>query len=694
MNRTFRSLLTTNPDLAKEWDFGKNRDITPDCVTSGSDKKVWWICEKGHSWLASVGSRSRGASCPYCCNQKVLVGYNDLESQNPILVGDWDYKKNGAFLPSMVTKNSNRKAWWLCKKGHSWEASISSRNKGSGCPYCSNQKILPGFNDLESQNPVLAAEWNYEKNGNLLPSMIAPKSNRKVWWKCKNGHEWENSPNKRTGNGCPFCSNQLLLTGFNDLATTNPEVLPEWDFAKNTEIDPKKIQAGSEKKAWWKCPRGHLYKMQIDLKVKKNHSCPICSKGRHVSFPEKAMAYYIQKVDGSIVESYCDLSLLISEIDIYSIKKKVGIEYDGKRWHNAKSLSRDIKKNTKCKEAGIILYRIRENGCPPIPDSESFDLYYDPNSISSLEEIIRKTIKKIYSIDCDVNINRDRIEIYKKIENWFDHNSASSLNQSVLSEWDYEKNMGLEPGNFLANTHKKVWWTCHQCGGSWQASIANRNNNRGCPYCTGHKLLKGLNDLATIAPDYLSEWDYEKNAINPSCITAHSAKEVWWKCKKGHSYLARVSNRVDLKRDCPICANKMIIPGTNDLATLCPELLVEWDFSKNEIEPTEISPKSSKKVWWKCSICGHNWLSSPNSRNGKKTNCPKCAENKKGETSKKQVLQLSKDGNIIRSFTSIRDAAKSVNRSPSAIVNACKGKTKTCGGYKWSYSLNNHNTNN
>ena len=80
----------------------------------------------------------------------------------------------------------------------------------------------------------------------------------------------------------------------------------------------------------------------------------------------------------------------------------------------------------------------------------------------------------------------------------------------------------------------------------------------------------------------LDEWDYSKNSILPSDITAHSAEKVWWKCKMGHSYTARVSNRVDLGRSCPICANKLIVSGINDLATVHPELLCEWDYSKNE----------------------------------------------------------------------------------------------------------------
>ena len=673
-----------NPSLIGEWDKQKNTMPIED-ANIGSDKKAWWVCEKGHSWEATISSRKGGNNCPYCSNQKILPGYNDLATINPQLASEWDYERNAPLTPQHVAAGSNKKVWWVCDKGHSWLASVGSRKAGGKCPYCLNQRILPGYNDLATLNPKLASEWNHEKNGDLLPSMIAAKSNKRVWWKCRNGHEWQNSPSQRKNNGCPYCSNQLLLVGWNDLATTNPEALFEWDYDKNIDIDPSTVQPGSEIKVWWKCARGHSYKMQIDLKVKYGHSCPLCSKGRHVSFPEKAVAYYFQKIDNSVIEGYNDSNLQITELDIYSPRKRVGVEYDGQRWHKKQTTKRDIAKNEKCKAAGITLYRIREAGCDPLLNNSSIDFYYDPKNKGALEEIIRELVKRIYGVDSDVDLERDRINIYKKIEIWFENNSALVLDPDALNEWDYEKNKGLKPENFSANTHKKVWWTCSHCGGSWQASIANRNRNNGCPYCTGHKLLSGFNDLATTAPELLDEWDYDKNIITPSGITAHSAEKVWWKCKFGHSYQARVSNRVDLGRGCPVCANKQIVSGVNDLATVNPELVSEWDYSKNRISPTKIASGYNKKVWWKCTECGFEWQISPNARTSKKSGCPRCADRRKGASGKRRVQQTTMDGVIIQVFDSVKEAAIAVKRNPAAIVNACKGKTNTCAGYKWRY---------
>ena len=98
------------------------------------------------------------------------------------------------------------KVWWKCNKNHEWQAIVRSRNNGSGCPICANQQVLKGYNDLATINPKLAQEWNYEKNGKLKPDMVVANNGQKVWWKCKNGHEWQASIiNRNKGAGCFEC---------------------------------------------------------------------------------------------------------------------------------------------------------------------------------------------------------------------------------------------------------------------------------------------------------------------------------------------------------------------------------------------------------------------------------------------------------------------------------------------------------
>ncbi len=94
---------------------------------------------------------------------RLIQGINDLASQCPELLKEWDYEKN-VISPEEITPGSNRKVWWLCEKGHSWEANISNRKKGRGCPFCSGKRVIEGMNDLCSLRPDLIKEWDYEKN--------------------------------------------------------------------------------------------------------------------------------------------------------------------------------------------------------------------------------------------------------------------------------------------------------------------------------------------------------------------------------------------------------------------------------------------------------------------------------------------------------------------------------------------------
>ena len=102
---------------------------------------MWWKCAQGHEWQAVVSSRSRGNGCPYCANQRIWVGFNDLETQNPRLASEWHPTKNNELLPTDFVVSSAKKAWWKCNTcGYEWEALINSRNRGSGCPNCANKK--------------------------------------------------------------------------------------------------------------------------------------------------------------------------------------------------------------------------------------------------------------------------------------------------------------------------------------------------------------------------------------------------------------------------------------------------------------------------------------------------------------------------------------------------------------------------
>ena len=272
------------PDIAAQWHPTKNGVLTPDQVTPGSHRRVWWRCDQGHEWSALVKSRVEGCGCPVCTNRIVIPGENDLRSLAPELAKQWHPSKNGALQPDQCLPGSARKVWWRCDRGHEWQAAIHSRVAGRGCPVCTGKVIIPGENDLQSYDPALARQWMREKNGALTPEGISIYSNRRVWWQCEKGHEWQCAVSVRTTkrSGCPYCTNRKVLPGFNDLKTVEPMVAAQWHPTLNAPLEPDMVLPGSAKRVWWRCADGHEWKAVIYSRTgEQKCGCPYCG-GRSV----------------------------------------------------------------------------------------------------------------------------------------------------------------------------------------------------------------------------------------------------------------------------------------------------------------------------------------------------------------------------------------------------------------------------
>ena len=254
-----RSLSDTYPELAAQavdWD--------PATVSFGSTKRMLWRCERGHEWWATVNNRSTGTGCPFCAGHRVIAGMTDLATTHPHLAKEalgWDAR--------LVSAGSHKRVWWRCKESHEWQALVSQRAKvsGSDCPFCANQRVLVGYNDLATSNPQLAKQacgWN--------PTTVTAGSNRKVRWRCEKGHEWVTTPNKRSsGRGCPVCAGSQVLAGFNDLVTMHPALAGEVVVG-----NPDEVSAGSNKKLRWRCEKGHEWDASAKDRS-KGRGCPICA---------------------------------------------------------------------------------------------------------------------------------------------------------------------------------------------------------------------------------------------------------------------------------------------------------------------------------------------------------------------------------------------------------------------------------
>ena len=124
------SLSAVHPELIAEWSE-KNLPLTPDSITFGSNKKVWWKGACGHEWETSIKARSSGEKCPCCSGYTFIKGKNDLKSTHPQIAEEWS-EKNFPLKPNEVNAKSRKNVWWRCGKCSSeWKSVINARVKGT-----------------------------------------------------------------------------------------------------------------------------------------------------------------------------------------------------------------------------------------------------------------------------------------------------------------------------------------------------------------------------------------------------------------------------------------------------------------------------------------------------------------------------------------------------------------------------------
>ena len=702
-----KKFVSNIPQLKNEWHPIKNGDLRPEQVSFGSKKKIWWKCIKGHEWRAVVKNRSSGAAgCPYCSN-RLACPQNDLAHNFPRVAAQWNIAKNKDLSPEDVTHGSSKKVWWKCEVDHEWQASVTSRTKknATGCPFCSGNQLTEE-NSLEAKYPNITQEWHPRRNEELSPSKISVGSNQKVWWVCKEGHEWQATVGNRVGNnsGCPYCSSKKASPE-NNFAQSFPNLLINWDYNLNIDKNPKHFTPKSKSKVWWKCVNGHSWEATIQSRA-NGSGCPNCSN--QSSKPEMRILAELRYLfpDGKTRQKVDR-----DELDIYLPELKVGVEFDGSFYHRNKE-EKDNQKNQRLLSKGITVIRIRPY---PLEKLSEFDIATASEELtkSNLDELLRSIVEVsgimvTTSIEeylkCKGFIDDETYRTYiSYFPNPLPESSISKTNPEISKEWDFKKNSPLTPDNFTSGSNHKVWWVCSE-GHSYKTNIISRTSDHGCPFCSGNS-VHYENSLASMGDDLVSEFDIHKNAPHtPSDYTIGSTKKVWWKCAKKHSWKAVVGNRTkDINpTGCPYCGKKKASPEYN-LKVLFPILTQEWNWSRNTgSNPDDILPNSGKKVWWRCQE-GHEWETIVSRRTGDKgTGCPICYKNYL-ELQKTQILSATdihksvtrgkpvkclETGEIFTSASAAERVmrARGQSVSGSKVLLCCKGERKSSGGHHWEWA--------
>jgi hypothetical protein len=326
--------------------------------------------------------------------------------------------------PSKFTFGSSKKMLWKCAKSHEWEAAIGSRTtRNFGCPYCSNQSVLIGYNDFATTHPGLLIELVDSKGTDFVAGSTA----RICVWKCKLGHKYKMKPQERTvkGYGCPVCAGREVLAGFNDLATTNPHIAVEAH-----KFDPTTLTAGSNVNVEWKCSYGHIFKAPPHQRTSGSSGCAVCS------------GYQINIGVNDLASTDPDLAL------------------EAHNW-DPKTLTRSSnkKRDWKCKSGHLWAA--------------------SPNSRTNMNS------------GCPVCGGRQVLSGFNDLSTLFPHIAAQA------DGWD--------PNYVLAGTHNKYSWICSE-GHKWESVLKDRTSRGdGCPSCA----INGFNPSADGYLYFISHPDWE-----------------------------------------------------------------------------------------------------------------------------------------------------------------------------------------
>ena len=676
----FNDLQTTNPRLAKQWHPIKNGNLKPTEVTANSGAKVWWLLPYDDlntgkhfefEWQAEIGSRSNGNGCPFLSGKAVWIGFNDLATINKELATQWHPTKNGDLKPTQVTANTDKKVWWLYPYDDTntgehfefeWEASIGGRNSGLGCPYLSGQAVLSGFNDLATINPKLAAQWHPIKNGDLKPTQVTANANKKVWWllsydDSKTGKhfdfEWEAIISSRnSGAGCPFFNGSAVWTGFNDLATINPELAAQWHPTKNGVLKPTQVTASTDKKVWWLL----------------SYDDP--NTGKHFEFEWEASINNRSQAKGcpyltghAVWPGFNDLATINPEL--------------AAQWHPTKN--GDLKPTQVTANAKQNIWWI---------------FHYDvPDSYT-----VKHLRGKHFDFEWQTTVaNRNKNPGCPFLSGqalWSGFNDLQTVNEELAKQWHPTKNGNLKPNQIAANSNQKVWWILsydvpmnhhakklrgRHFNFEWNTTCNTRNNGANCPYLTGHAVWPGFNDLQTTNPELAAQWHPTKNGnLKPSQVTANSNKKIWWMLQYdvpedypieqlrgkhfNFEWRASISHR-STNIDCPFLSNRLVWKGFNDLQTVNPKLAKQWHPIKNgNLKPSQVTAHLNQKVWWLLSYddiktgkhFDFEWQATINSRVTQKRGCPYLTIYK-GEEYIKQYLEKNNISfNVQQRFSDLR----------------------------------------
>ena len=610
------------PELIKEW-ASSNESTLYEYAPNSKYLATWCCPDCGTKWKAPIYVRVQGyGKCPTCYGNKTFKErYPELEK---FYAKDNTLPYEDAIVSDYTPRN------WICEKGHEFTASFYKiHDQGFRCPYCENKKALKGYNDFEHLYPVLAQDYDEEKNGNKASEVVV--SYRNAYFKCKNGHSFVRPIIRHVElNGqCPICSGTVLKKGSNDLATIYPAVILFWDYEKN-EKRPDQVLATLDNSYHFVCSNGHHFKCTLRELVENDFHCPVC-EGKRVD-PEKTS---LQALNPELASEFSVNNKSTASQIAFDTSKKVlwtcptcGEDYlypvnERKIGDNSCPYCNHTKLKSGVNDLTITNPQLASEFSPrndkkanEVGEWQKYEVFW---ICPTCKQEFRREVRKMAAgfDECPICTGRVAIEGY---------NSLADEHPDIPFIWS-EKN-DKKPTEVTSISSYDAIWYCPTCKQEFRREVRKVVDDEfECPICTGKTVVAGYNSLEDEYPEIAKRWAESNDRLPSEVLSSHIYRAEWVCPTCGGKYTASVRDVVNGLAECPYCNNEKPLAGFNTLKALYPEIAKEMN-PNNEKGPDDVLPTSAYLAEWTCPTCGYTYKASVRDRVASDDLCPACAGKK------------------------------------------------------------------
>ena len=455
----------------------------------------------------------------------------DHPAWNDGLNKEYDYERNekdGVALETL-TAGFKGKVAWVCERGHRWEQSPLSRVHGHGCKKCSQGRKRELLLDHPAWRERLAERYDYkenEKRGIVLETLSAG-STLKVAWVCPNcGEPWDDTVYSMIdGRQCSVCeTKRKTRKGYNDLATTDPDIASMWHSTLNGDLSPTMVRRGSHKMIWWLCPEGHPFDLTVNTLVTRKGRCPVCN-GRRLLIG----ANDLKAMSPNIALDWDEKKNGVPASQVLNGGNKLDwwkCHVCGYEWQESRTVRTFTQKGCPCCTNYVVIPGINDLATTDSDIAAEWD--YSRNGEVTPQQVTRGKDFAAWWICPHCGESYD-LEIYKRTgpqhqgcpycagKRVGKSNNLATCFPRIAAEWHPTKNGNKRPEDFTYGSHKAVWWLCPVCEHSYKMAIKNRTHPtkpQGCPKCIESSYEQAVRRiLYEIAEDYdlriVPQWWHE-----------------------------------------------------------------------------------------------------------------------------------------------------------------------------------------